>query len=225
VNDKDFYGFFYRAWPESSPAAEPGSPLAPYLCPAWILLDRTSTTKGLQKKFRLLPRLKTRATAVDVATMYETASMVVNLEYALNLITLVAVLILFFIIQVGVVNTLRMTIRERTREIGTMRAIGMRRRDVRNLFLIETFFLSLISGALGVALAFAGMWLLRQIPFQADSNPLSMLLVNERLHFRPSVPGIGAYLLLILLIAAATAWFPARRAARLAPSDALRHFA
>jgi ABC-type antimicrobial peptide transport system permease subunit len=161
---------------------------------------------------------------MDVATMYETASMVIKLEYALNLITLGAVLILFFIIQVGVVNTLRMTIRERTREIGTMRAIGMRKKDLRNLFLLETFFLSLFACAAGVLLAFAAMELLSLITFHTGSNPLGMLLVNSHLHFKPSLIGTGFYLLLILTIAVITAWFPARRASNLPPSEALRHF-
>jgi ABC-type lipoprotein release transport system permease subunit len=228
VNDRDFYGFYYKDWPKDSVAAaffpDIRHPIYPYLGREWILLDRTRTTQEFQRKFKLLPRLNSHAVAVDVATMYETASMVVNLENALNLITLIAVLILFFIIQVGVVNTLRMTIIERTREIGTMRSIGMQKADVRNLFLLETFFLSLFACAVGVGLSFAGMWALRRMTFETGTNPITMLLVDHRLHFMPTATAIGAYFLLILFLAVLTAWFPARRAARLAPSDALRHF-
>lgn len=230
VNDRDFYGFYYAAWPAPS-GPESGAfrpdtshPLRPLLVEEWILMDRTATTEAMRKKYREASRLKTRATLVDVQTMYESASMIINLEYALNLITLAAVLILFFIIQVGVINTLRMTIRERTREIGTMRAIGMPRGDVRTQFLLETFFLSSAACLAGLILAYLGMWLLRGIPFQPDGNPLGMLLVNGRLHFKPSLAGTAAYVALILAIAAATAWFPARRAANLQPSEALRHF-
>ena len=156
--------------------------------------------------------------------MYEMASMIIKLEYALNLITLVAVLILFFIIQVGVVNTLRMTIKERTREIGTMRAIGMPRQDVRTQFLLETFFLSSAACVVGVGLAFLGMALLSRITFDLEGNPLGMLFVKGHLHFLPTFAGTALYVVLILLIAAVTAWFPARRAAKLSPSEALRHF-
>lgn len=228
INDRDFYGFYYRGGLRDSVVAtavpNAAHPLHPFLSREWILLDRTRTTQELQRKFKLMTRFKSEAVVVDVATMYETASMVVNLENALNLITLIAVLILFFIIQVGVVNTLRMTIVERTREIGTMRSIGMQKGDVRNLFLLETFFLSLGAGAVGVGLAYAGMWALRLMTFETGTNPMTMLLVNHRLHFVPTAFAIGAYFLLILFLAVLTAWFPARRAARLAPSDALRHF-
>ncbi len=230
VNDKDFYGFFYDHWPVPPPAdsgaflPDSNQGLSAYLCREWILLDRTRTTEEVQKKYRGIARMKSRATTVDAQTMYENASMIIKLEYALNLITLVAVLILFFIIQVGVVNTLRMTIRERTREIGTLRAIGMQKWDVRNIFLLETFFLSLFACLAGLVLAFAAMFLLRQFSFRQEGNPLGILLVDGHLHFLPSLIGTALYLLLILAIASVTAWFPARRAAKLPAAEALRHF-
>lgn len=233
VNDKDFYAFYYRDWPAPPATSDPQAGaflpdsahrLRAFLNTEWVRMDRSATTEALQRKYRDATRLKTRATLVDVQTMYESASMIIKVEYALNLITLAAVLILFFIIQVGVVNTLRMTIRERTREIGTMRSIGMQRGDVRTQFLLETFFLSFAACLAGLALAFAGMWLLRHIPFRAEGNPLAMLLVDGRLHFLPTAIGTASYLLVILALASVTAWFPARRAAQLPPSEALRHF-
>jgi len=228
VNDKDFYGFYYAELPElpDAKAFLPDSThkLRPLLDREWILLDRTHTTEEMQAKYREATKLKTRATLVDVVTMYESASMIVKLEYALNLITLSAVLILLFIIQVGVVNTLRMTIRERTREIGTMRAIGMQKGEVRTQFLLETFFLAVASCIGGVILAYIGMGLLGRLTFQASGNPLGMLLVSGHLNFKPTLIGGSLYVSLIIAIAVATAWFPSRRAANLPPSEALRHF-
>lgn len=227
VNDRRFYGFYYDRWPAPPPAAAPRLDTAgvgAWLDREWILLPRTRTTEELQLKRRDIARFRTKAASLDVQTMYESASMVVKLEYALNLITLSAVLILFFIIQVGVVNTLRMTIRERTREIGTIRAIGMQRLHVRAIFLLETFFLSLAACLAGIGLAFLGIAGLSRLTFRTQGNPMAMLLVDGHPHFQPNVAGTAAYGLLILAIAVATAWFPARRAANLNPADALRHF-
>lgn len=230
VNDKEFYGFYYSAWPApiglEAKAFRPDSThwTFPFLNREWLLMNRTATTEAMQQKYRDATRLKTKATLVDVQTMYESASMVIKLEYALNIITLSAVLILFFIIQVGVVNTLRMTIRERTREIGTMRAIGMQRGDVRAQFLMETFFLSFAACLAGLVLAFFSMAMLSRLQFQIEGNALGMILDNGRLYFRPTLVGTSLYLLLILAIAVATAWFPARRAANLSAAEALRHF-
>ncbi len=233
INDKDFYTFFYENWPKGpdtlSTTLAPFIPksegnISPILCKEWNLLDRTRTTDEMQKKYRALIRGKSRATAIDVQTMYENASTIIKLEYALNLITLIAVLVLFFIIQVGVVNTLRMTIRERTREIGTIRAIGMQKSEVRNIFMLETFFLSFFASLAGIVLAFIGMGSLTLLTFSLEGNPLSMLLVDGHLHFQPSVWAILFYMALILCMAAITAWFPSQKAAKVSPAEALRHY-
>jgi ABC-type antimicrobial peptide transport system permease subunit len=167
---------------------------------------------------------KYKGAVVDVESMYEMASDVLKLEGALNLITFSAVLVLFFIILIGVINTLRMTIRERTREIGTIRAIGMQKKDVRNSFILETMFLGLFSAITGTALAFLTMFGLSRITFHAEDNPLSMLLVNSHLNFMPSVGATFFYIALIVAISVVTAYFPAQRAAKMPAADALRHF-
>jgi ABC-type lipoprotein release transport system permease subunit len=230
MHDERFYDAFYPRWPPP-PAPEdlrwvPKSDHPAYLAlaPEWILLPRTSDTKALEKKYKDMAKNKWKATLVDVRTMYETASEPLKLEGVLNLITLSAVLVLLVITLLGVINTLRMTIRERTREIGTVRAIGMQRRDVRNLFLLETFFLALFASSVGVVLALLIMWGLSGIPIKMDDNPMGMLLVNSRLYFLPTIAGIIGNVCLILLLAVATAIFPARRAAKLSPAAALRHF-
>jgi len=230
VNEKDFYKTFYDVWPKSAASGSgpfrPDSSLALYraLGGEWLLAPRSKTTQDVMKRYREIAQMGWKAIVVDVGSMYETASMVLNVEYALNLITFAFVLLLFFIILIGVVNTLRMTIRERTREIGTMRAIGMQRNDVRNSFMMETGLLALFSAIAGIVVAFAAMWGLSRITFKMDDNPLAMMLVEGHLSFAPTVPAIVFFVFLIVAIAMITAYFPARRAARLAAADALRHF-
>ncbi|OGS07292.1 MAG: hypothetical protein A2270_08690 [Elusimicrobia bacterium RIFOXYA12_FULL_51_18] len=228
MNDAGFYDYYYEDMP-----APPGPGVIPYLpegpwaklvSPEWILLQRTYTTDDYKKKYQDISKNKWKGTTIDVSTMYETASDILKLESVLNIITISAVVVLFFIILLGVVNTLRMTIRERTREIGTVRAIGMRRADVRNMFLLETLFLTLFSSAAGLALGFGVMKLLTLITFHPVDNPLGMLLVNGHLYFLPTFTGMAGSVLLIISIATATAWFPARRAAELSPAQALGHF-
>jgi ABC-type lipoprotein release transport system permease subunit len=230
VNENKFYKFYYDHWPRPADSAaaallpKKGSPLYTALAPEWILFKRTKTTMEAQKQSKEIAKLRSRAFTVNVQSMYESASMVVNLEVALNFITLGAVMVLFFIILIGVVNTLRMTIRERTREIGTVRAIGMQKNDVRNTFLLETFFLALFSIIAGTLAAFAAMAGLSLIKINPQDNPIGMLLVNGHLHFVPTVVGTIGYTVLILLIAVVTAYFPARRAAKMSAASALRHY-
>ncbi|OGS34499.1 MAG: hypothetical protein A2293_05575 [Elusimicrobia bacterium RIFOXYB2_FULL_49_7] len=231
VNETDFYNAYYDNLPrlpdgnaatEFSPAET--HPLSPLLTTEWVLLKRTANTDELKKKYQDMGKQKWKATLVDVRTMYESASDILKLEGVLNIITFSAVLVLFFIILIGVINTLRMTIRERTREIGTIRAIGMQKSDVRAIFILESFFLTLISCLTGIALAFIVMRLLSLIPLEMQDNPMGMLLIQNRLHFVPSFAGIVFNLLLILCLAVVTAYFPARRAADFSPANALRHY-
>jgi len=230
VNEKDFYESYYHHWPLSTakdsgvftPAA--GSPLAALAAGEWVLLRRSKTTKEFQEQYKRIAKQKFKGVAVDVRSMYESASAILNLEAALNIITLAAVMVLFFIILIGVVNTLRMTIRERTREIGTVRAIGMQKADVRNSFLMETGFLSLFAALAGTAAAFLVMAGLSALKIPTEDNPLSMLLVNGHLHFVPAAASIIGHILLIMAITVGTAWFPARRAANLMAAAALRHY-
>jgi len=230
MNDAGFYDLYYQDLPVS-----PVTGIAAYFpaglgawgalaAPEWVLLKRTFNTGDYKKKYQEISRNKWKGTTIDVSTMYETASDILKLEYVLKVITISAVLILFFIILLGVVNTLRMTIRERTREIGTVRAIGMQRADVRDMFILETFFLTLFSSAAGIIMGFTAMRLLSLISFNLPDNPFGMLLVNGHLYFLPTFTGIAGNVLLIITIAVVTAWFPARRAANLSPAQALGHF-
>ncbi len=193
------------------------------LAPEFKVLPRTATGDDLMKKNQNLRKTNFFGPAIDVRTMYESASQVLELEGALNLITLIAVLILFLIILTGVVNTLRMTIRERTREIGTMRAIGVRSADVRNVFLLETFQLAAFSALAGLLLAFIVMALLSSFRIETQSV-LGIFLSKKKLYFLPQFGDIVRNIVMILVISTATAYFPSRRAAKLDPAEALRHF-
>jgi len=230
VDEKEFYNAYYDVLPISvvtdKGAFRPDTTIAiyPSLGGEWLLLKRSKTTKEVMKTYRDVAHKGWKAIVVDVGSMYETASMVLNLEIALNMITFICVMLLFFIILIGVINTLRMTIRERTREIGTVRAIGMQRGDVRNSFLIETGLLALISACIGTIAAFLAMFGISRITINLEDNPLSMLLVDKHLFFAPTPSATVAFILLIVFIALITAFFPARRAAKLSAAEALRHF-
>lgn len=230
VNDHDFYRWYYMPLPAAPSAAAraalPDStcPFFKALAPEYTLMKRCATSQEYMKAFRELSQQRVWGVVVSVQSMYETASMVINVEFALNLIAVIAGLVLFCIILIGVINTLRMTIRERTREIGTVRAIGMQKRDVLTLFLFETAFLAFAASLAGAAAAFAAMWGLSSIPISAGDNPMGMLLVNGRLFFAPTLGASVGYILFIVAIAVCTAYVPSRRASRLSAATAMRHY-
>jgi putative ABC transport system permease protein len=157
----------------------------------------------------------------SVTTLDDLLSSVKQIVSVLNTVSLAILLVLFVIIMVGILNTFRMTMFERIREIGTMRALGMQRPQIRNLFLLEALFLAIGGMAAGLVAAAIVMGVLSLFNLGV-STPLFMILRAG--HFSFSVP-LGRGIMNVLIIAALTlgaAYLPARAAARLSPAVALR---
>jgi len=131
-------------------------------------------------------------------------------------------LIMGVIVLFTVVNTMGMSVVERTNEIGTARAMGLQRAGVRRLFILEGMLLGAFGASVGVLLGQLIAVLFNHTgttwtpPGQAAPSPLEVLTSG----MQPLL--IGAWLLL-MVIATLAAVVPANRAARLKVVDALRH--
>ncbi|MDD3904879.1 MAG: FtsX-like permease family protein, partial [Sphaerochaeta sp.] len=162
-----------------------------------------------------------QGTRFNVGNLNDYMDAVDQIVAILNGVSLGVFFIMLLITMVGLMNTFRMIIIERTREIGTMRAIGMLKRDVSQLFLLEGLILGLRGVLFGVAAELIIGTIIRLISF-TDGSRFAMIL-NQGHIAVPIVPSnimmITAIIVMITLIAV---WFPARKAARLLPSDALR---
>jgi ABC-type antimicrobial peptide transport system permease subunit len=126
------------------------------------------------------------------------------------------------VIVIGILNTLAIAIRERTREIGTLRAIGMQRRKVLWLFMLETLLLGLGGCAFG---ALAATALAAGLNAAAIHVPeaVQLFLSQEHLTFKLSPGAAAADVLLLTLVTVAASLAPALRAARLKPITAMHH--
>jgi ABC-type lipoprotein release transport system permease subunit len=131
--------------------------------------------------------------------------------------------ILLGIVVVGVSNTLWIAVRERTREIGTLRAIGAQRASVARLFLLEAALLGLCSAACGVGLGLSASALLNvaHIPVPL---PAQLFLMNDTLKLTVELRELCWVVALLTCITGAAAVLPSLRAARLGPADAMAHF-
>ncbi|MCK4543825.1 MAG: FtsX-like permease family protein, partial [Spirochaetales bacterium] len=143
-----------------------------------------------------------------------------QLSDILNIVGVVVLLILLLIIMVGITNTFRMIIHERIREIGTMRALGMQRDGVRNIFLFEAFFLSLGGAAAGFLAALIIMFCVSLIEF--GMGPLFIVMKNGHFYFNIIPAQVILYFALVAGMTLAAAFIPARKAARIDPAHALR---
>jgi putative ABC transport system permease protein len=130
--------------------------------------------------------------------------------------------IMGIIVLFTVVNTMGMSVMERTSEIGTSRALGVRRSGIRRVFVIEGALLGAFGATVGVALAqiialiFNAAGATWMPPGNATRAPLRVLTTGV-------APLLIEAWLGLVLVATLAAVIPANRAARLKVVDALRH--
>ena len=110
---------------------------------------------------------------------------------------------------IGIMNIMLATVTERTREIGIRRALGAKRRDITQQFLIETVVLSGVGGLLGVSI---GITVPPMIQYFVPQMKTFVTLSSVLLAFGTS-----------LMVGIVSGLYPARRAAMMDPIDALRH--
>ena len=226
MHEDQFYQLYYDNLPENytfAPQWLKDSPLKKIIGKSWILLPRDTGETDIKEELAKINRMDTSSLIMSVRTMDETAGDIIKMEVALKSVTLVGVAILFLIVLIGVVNSLRMSIKERTREIGTIRATGATGEFVLLLFLGEIFWLTVISAAAGLILAFITMKIIAGINFHV-TGPFSLLFPEGHIHFLPTASNITINFLLLLIISLLAAYFPARSAAKMPPSEALRHY-
>jgi putative ABC transport system permease protein len=134
----------------------------------------------------------------------------------------------FIAVIIGVVvlftvsNTMGMSVMERTEEIGTTRALGVRRGKIRAQFLLEGAMVGLMGATLGVGLAFFAAAAINASGLTwtppGDAHPIPL-----KLYMAGAARTIVGVWIVLTLVSTAAAFFPANRAARLPIVDALRH--
>jgi ABC-type antimicrobial peptide transport system permease subunit len=125
------------------------------------------------------------------------------------------------VIVVGIMNTLYMSIRERTREIGTMRAIGMSRGGVMRLFLLEAGGLGLLASVLGAGVGAAIALGLNAARVKIPSEAFQAILMSDTLLLALKPMNVVAAVAVITGVTCLAAIAPAWRAARMRPVGAL----
>ncbi len=134
--------------------------------------------------------------------------------------------ILYFATGLGILNTLFMSVMERTREFGILMALGMTPWRIRILVLLETLLMSCLALVVGLALGLAMTFYMDKVGIDLSGTltPITYaggtILPRLQAVFEPANLTVPA--LLLLLVALLAGWLPANRAAGLQPVQALR---
>lgn len=160
-----------------------------------LLRDRHNLDENDENDFQI-------ASAQDILTTVETITGLLAVMIAgISGISLV-------VGGVGVMNIMLVSVTERTREIGLLKAIGAKEKDILAQFLVESVVMSLIGGIIGIAIGISGAFLVS-------------LIAN--IPFVVSIPSVIIAVGVSTLVGVVFGLYPARRAAKLSPIDALRY--
>jgi putative ABC transport system permease protein len=156
----------------------------------------------LERQLAGFPNAKVQTKQQFVDNQIAALNSVLNILYVLLALSIVVSLF-------GIVNTLVLTVFERTRELGMLRAIGMTRRQVRRMVRYESVITALIGGAIGIVLGIVlGGLLVARVDFISFSLPIGSIVI---------------FAIAAIVVGIVAAIFPARRAARLNPLEALQY--
>ena len=138
--------------------------------------------------------------------------------------TLIFVIIILVALSFGIVNTMLMAIMERVREIGMLMAIGMSKLNVFLMIMLETVFLSMTGGMLGLLLSWIVISITNMTGIDLASVAEGLNAIGYSSFVRPEL-GIYFYFLIgtmVVLTAIVASILPARKALKLKPSEAIR---
>lgn len=141
---------------------------------------------------------------------------------AVNSVSFFLIAVLLVIIVVGIMNSMYISVRERTREIGTVRAIGMGRGAVLGMFMAEASMLGLFATSAGALFGALVAVLIDAAHIRVPVEAVQMVLMSDTIHLVVK-PGqlIGA-VVGFTIVTALAALYPALRAARLQPVTAMQ---
>jgi ABC-type antimicrobial peptide transport system permease subunit len=161
-----------------------------------------ANTAALERALEPFPNAKAQTRQQFIDNQISGLSAILNILYVLLALSVIVSLF-------GIVNTLVLTVFERTREIGMLRAIGMTRRQVRRMIRHESVITALIGAALGILLGIVlGALLIARVDFLVFAFPTTQVIV---------------FVIAAVVVGLLAAIFPARRAARLNPLEAIAY--
>lgn len=148
---------------------------------------------------------------------YSYSGTVEGIGFIFNLLIIILAIVVFIIIM----NTMVVSVIERTSEIGTMRAIGAEKKFVKKLFYSEAVILTSLSAFAGIIFAFICMLIFNSFNIAITNEIAKMILGGGLLHFSPTPKIIITTIIVALLGSIISNRYPVKSALRITPIKAL----
>ena len=178
-----------------------------------VLVDETKNVQDVEKQIRALG-YNTDSSMSYLTEMQEQSKFLRTILGAIGIIA-------FFVAALSITNTMIMSIYERTREIGVMKVLGCRVRDVRSMFLVEAGIIGLVGGIFGVFLSYGAAALLNYLG-KDSGGILGYSTGGANISVIPPWLSLVA-LALACCVGIVSGLYPAIRATRLPALEALKN--
>jgi cell division protein FtsX len=175
-----------------------------------------------QARSRIARAIDAAALDLQIVGWQEAAGLVGQFITVIRLVLYVAITIIFLVALVIINNSMVIATMERVTEIGTLRAIGARRRLVLAMFLVETLALGALAGLLGAAIGGGLVAWWQQAGLPAPSRELMFLFGGPALYPELRLDHLAAGVVAILIVSALSAAYPAFLGASIQPVEAMR---
>ncbi len=178
-------------------------------------IDQTeAVTELLRSRFPDLDVMNWKELQPDLAMMTDYMHQI----YGILMVIIMAAL------AFGIVNTMLMVVLERTKELGMLTAIGMNKRKVFSMIMLESVFLSVIGGIIGMLIAWAAILLSARNGINFMEYAEGMEAFGYSAHVFPEVSASFFIMMTVLVVLTGilSSVYPARKALRLNPVEAIR---
>lgn len=189
-------------------------------------IQKLDATKFTSLKVKVLnrtdvPRIRKQIENIGFSTEYvgDTVDQISQFFSLFRLVLAAFGSIALAVAALGTFNTLTVSLLERTREVGLLKALGMRNKDVYKLFLAESLIIGGLGGILGLFLGIFGGQLVNFVLYilaaRAGVEKIGIFVTPMAFAF-----AVAAFALVVGFV---TGWYPSRRAMKIDPLDALRY--
>ncbi len=172
----------------------------------------------------VLSSLKSHYPNYDIKEWRELMPEVSMLESSLDISMYIFLIIILLALTFGIINTMLMAVLERTKELGMLMSIGMNRSRVFKMIMVETVFLSLIGGVIGIAMGIIATLITAHtgIDISFVSEGYGALGYDTLVYPSIQIKNVIDVMLMVFATGILAAIYPARKALKLKPAEALR---
>lgn len=141
-----------------------------------VLADDVSNVPAIMSNINLVLAQSKPNTVFSITDAGATMDAAMESANTLSMLLLAVAVIVFIVGGIGIMNVLFVSVKERTREIGVLKAIGTRKRDILLLFILEANTIGMIGGCFGILLSFALMPIMEKMQISAIMTMPAILM-------------------------------------------------